>query len=61
MRFVLKADASNAFNNHYFVCDGTAFGDCNAFNNDLGNSNFGVWNNTVSQPRSIQLIGRFEF
>lgn len=60
-RFTLKADASNAFNNHYFVCDGSAFGDCNPFNNDLGNSNFGVWNNTVSSPRSIQVIGRFDF
>jgi hypothetical protein len=61
MRFTLRADASNAFNNHYFTCDGSAFGDCQPFNNDLGNSKFGAWNGTVSSPRSIQLVGRFTF
>jgi hypothetical protein len=61
MRFKFSADASNVLNNHYFTCDGSAFGDCQPFNNDLGSSNFGVWNGTVSSPRSIQLVGRFTF
>lgn len=61
MRFTLRADASNAFNNHYFTCDSTAFGDCLPFNNDLGSSKFGAWNGTVTSPRSIQLVGRFTF
>ncbi len=60
MRFTLKADVSNALNNHYFTCDG-GYSDCQPFNNDLGSSNFGVWNGTVSAPRTVQLVGRFTF
>lgn len=57
----LHAEAFNAFNNHYFTCDGQAFGDCVPFNNDPSSSSFGVWSGTVSQPRNIQLVGRITF
>jgi hypothetical protein len=57
----IRAEAFNVFNNHYFTCDGQAFGDCLPFNNDPSSSTFGVWNGTVSQPRNVQLVGRITF
>ena len=57
----MRAEAFNLLNNHYFTCDGTAFGDCTPFNNDPSSSSFGSWNGTVSQPRNIQLVGRITF
>jgi len=59
--FEVRAEAFNAFNAHYFTCDGQAFGDCNPFNNDPSSKSFGAWNGTVTQPRSIQLVGRISF
>jgi hypothetical protein len=59
--FEFRAEAFNIFNNHYFTCDGQAFGDCIPFNNDPSSSSFGTWNGTVSQPRNVQLVGRFTF
>ena len=61
LTFEVRAEAFNAFNNHYFTCDGEAFGDCIPFNNDPSSANFGTWNGTVSQPRNIQLVGRIQF
>jgi hypothetical protein len=57
----LHMEIFNLFNSHYFTCDGQAFGDCIPFNNDPSSAEFGVWNGTVSQPRNIQLVGRFTF
>jgi hypothetical protein len=57
----LRAEAFNIFNNHYFTCDGQAFGDCIPFNNDPSSPTFGVWNGTVTQPRNVQLVGRITF
>jgi hypothetical protein len=57
----IRAEAFNIFNNHYFTCDGQAFGDCIPFNNDPSSTKFGVWNGTVTQPRNIQLVGRITF
>jgi hypothetical protein len=57
----VRAEAFNAFNNHYFTCDGQAFGDCIPFNNDPSSASFGSWNGTVTQPRNIQLVGRITF
>ena len=57
----VRAEAFNVLNNHYFTCDGQAFGDCIPFNNDPSSSKFGVWNGTVSQPRNVQLVGRITF
>jgi hypothetical protein len=61
LNFELRAEAFNAFNNHYFTCDGEAFGDCIPFNNDPSSANFGTWNGTVSGARSIQMVGRITF
>ena len=57
----IHAEMFNIFNNHYFTCDGQAFGDCIPFNNDPSSTNFGVWNGTVTAPRNIQLVGRITF
>jgi hypothetical protein len=57
----IRAEAFNVFNNHYFTCDGTAFGDCIPFNNDPSNPKFGKWSGQVTQPRNIQLVGRITF
>jgi hypothetical protein len=59
--FEVRAEAFNAFNAHYFTCDGQAFGDCIPFNNDPSSKTFGTWNGTVTQPRNIQLVGRITF
>jgi len=60
--FEVRAEAFNVFNAHYFTCDGQAFGDCNPFNHDPSSSKFGTWDgSTVTQPRSIQLVGRITF
>ncbi len=62
MSFEVSAETFNLLNNHYFTCDGQAFGDCIPFNNDPSSgSKFGSWNGTVSQPRNVQLVGRFSF
>jgi hypothetical protein len=62
MNFEISAETFNIFNNHYFTCDGEAFGDCIPFNNDpSAGSKFGTWNGTVTQPRNVQLVGRFTF
>ena len=61
LNFEIRAEAFNVFNNHYFTCDGQAFGDCIPFNNDPSSSAFGSWNGTVSQPRNVQLVGRITF
>src|SRR6185312_4590218 len=61
LTFEVRAEAFNVLNNHYFTCDGQAFGDCIPFNNDPSDSNFGTWNGTVTQPRNVQLVGRITF
>jgi hypothetical protein len=61
VNFEIRAEAFNIFNNHYFTCDGQAFGDCIPFNNDPSDPKFGQWNGTVTQPRNVQLVGRITF
>jgi hypothetical protein len=61
LNFEIRAEAFNVLNNHYFTCDGQAFGDCIPFNNDPSDGKFGTWNGTVTQPRNIQLVGRITF
>ncbi|HVT93053.1 MAG TPA: TonB-dependent receptor [Bryobacteraceae bacterium] len=61
IKLEIRGEFFNIFNNHYFTCDGQAFGDCIPFNNDPSSSSFGAWNGTVSQPRNIQLVGRITF
>ena len=57
----VRAETFNVFNNHYFTCDGQAFGDCIPFNNDPSSASFGSWNGTVTAPRNVQLVGRITF
>jgi len=57
----VRAEIFNVLNNHYFTCDGQAFGDCIPFNNDPSSASFGAWNGTVTQPRNVQLVGRITF
>jgi hypothetical protein len=61
MNLEVRAEIFNVLNNHYFTCDGEAFGDCIPFNNDPSSANFGAWTGTVTQPRNVQLVGRFTF
>jgi hypothetical protein len=61
LTFEVRAEAFNVFNNHYFTCDGQAFGDCIPFNNDPSSPKFGIWDGTVTQPRNVQLVGRVTF
>ena len=61
LNFEVRAEMFNIFNNHYFTCDGQAFGDCIPFNNDPSDAKFGQWSGTVTQPRNIQLVGRITF
>jgi hypothetical protein len=64
LNFRFQANFFNTFNNHYFINQGdfnggTLYG----FVTDVaasGNS-FGTWNGSVSTPRTIQFVGRFEF
>jgi hypothetical protein len=56
-----RAETFNIFNNHYFTCDGEAFGDCIPFNIDPSSKSFGSWNGTVTQARNVQLVGRLTF
>jgi hypothetical protein len=62
--FRFQVNFFNTFNSHYFVNQGDTNGGTGyAFVTDVaasGNS-FGTWNGSVSTPRTIQLVGRFEF
>jgi hypothetical protein len=57
----IRAEMFNIWNAHFLTCGGSAFGDCIPFNNDVSNPSFGKWNGTVTNPRNIQLVGRFTF
>jgi hypothetical protein len=64
MRFQIRGEFFNIWNEHHFVTRANANGDAGgafAFNNLLSDPNFGRWNGSVSQPRNIQLTARFEF
>jgi len=64
LNFRFEANFFNAFNNHYFLSQGSSNGGTGyAFVTDVaasGNS-FGTWNGTVTTPRTIQFAGRIEF
>jgi len=60
--FKFAANFFNAFNNHYFVSQGSNNGGTGyAFTTDVASPSFGQWNGSVSSPRTIQFVGRFEF
>ena len=54
----LRVEVFNLWNWHMFT-DGP-WGN-SAFNTDLSSPDFGRWNGTVTDPRSIQLAARLEF
>ncbi len=55
----IRFEIFNLWNWHIFSNPGQ-FGGL-AFNNDLANGNFGQWNGSVTDPRTMQLAARFEF
>jgi hypothetical protein len=61
MRFQIRGEFFNLWNEHHFSARSDAGGGAFAFNNSLSDPNFGLWNGSVSQPRNIQLTARFEF
>ena len=62
LNFKFAANFFNAFNNHYFVSQGSNNGGTGyAFTTDIASPSFGKWNGSVSSPRTIQFVGRFEF
>jgi hypothetical protein len=62
VRFLIRAEAFNAFNTHNFVCGAQQIGYCSPFNTtDISSPNFGQWDGSVTPPRNIQLVGRIEF
>jgi hypothetical protein len=54
-----RFEVFNLWNWHIFSNAGT-FGGL-AFNNDLASGDFGTWNGSVTEPRTMQLAVRFEF
>ena len=54
-----RLEAFNVWNWHIFSNPGE-WGAL-AFTNDIASPDFGLWNGSVSDPRSIQLALRFEF
>ena len=54
-----RVEVFNLWNWHMFT-DGGPWGN-SGFNTDLSSPDFGTWNGTVTDPRSIQLAARFEF
>ena len=68
LKFQLRGDAFNVFNNHYFITVGVSnsSGYSNgmggsAFTTDVSSPSFGMWNGTVTQQRNLQVSGRFVF
>ena len=57
--FQFRLEAFNVWNWHMFANPGQWGG--LAFTNDLASPDFGRWNGSVTDPRSIQLAFRFEF
>jgi hypothetical protein len=66
LKFQLRGDAFNIFNQHHFNNVGTFLlssgSGGSAFNTDVGSPNFGNWNNgSVTTPRNIQVSARISF
>jgi hypothetical protein len=57
----IRIEAFNMWNWHNFSANGSANNGIAAFNTDLSSPDFGKWNGTVTDSRSIQLAARFEF
>jgi hypothetical protein len=55
----LRISAFNLWNWHMFTTSGS--GGSTAFNTDIASPDFGQWNGSVTNPRSIQLSARLQF
>ena len=55
----VRFEIFNLWNWHMFSNPGS-FGGL-AFNNDLSSPDFGKWNGSVTEPRTMQVAARFEF
>jgi Carboxypeptidase regulatory-like domain len=55
----IRIEAFNVWNWHIFSNPGQWGGQ--AFTNDIASPDFGRWNGSITEPRSIQLAARFEF
>jgi hypothetical protein len=60
VNFQIRAEFFNIWNWHTFTCSNQCFGST-PFDTDISSPLFGMWNGGVSNPRNIQLAGRFEF
>lgn len=62
LNFQFRAEFFNVFNWHYFVdAGGFNIGGRLPYDNNIASPNFGRWTGSVSDPRTIQFGGRFEF
>ena len=59
--FQIRFEIFNLWNWHMFSPAGSANNGLAAFNTDLASPDFGRWNGTVTDPRTMQLAARFEF
>ena len=57
----IRIEAFNMWNWHNFSAPGSANNGIAAFNTDLASAEFGRWNGTVTDSRSVQLAARLEF
>jgi carboxypeptidase family protein len=58
--FQLRGEFFNIWNWHTYNCPTQCWG-YGAFDTSVGDSNFGMWNGTVTLPRNIQVAGRLTF
>ncbi|HEV2493405.1 MAG TPA: carboxypeptidase regulatory-like domain-containing protein [Terriglobia bacterium] len=58
--FQFRGEFFNAWNWHIFTCPTQCWGG-SAFDTNPGDTNFGLWNGTVTSPRNIQVVGRLTF
>jgi hypothetical protein len=56
----LRGEFFNIWNWHTFNCSTQCFGS-GAFDTGVGDTLFGLWNGTVTNPRNVQVVGRLTF
>jgi len=59
--FQFRFEIFNLWNWHMFSPAGSANNGLAAFNTDLASPDFGKWNGSVTDPRTMQIAARFEF
>lgn len=58
--FELRGEFFNVWNWHTFNCSTQCFGS-SAFDTGVGDTLFGLWNGSVTDPRNVQVVGRLTF